>query len=371
MKASEVKKSFDDFVRSYDVENYRQLWEGHRSTFQDFWRTTIQGNEGTSPENDYDPIIKLIDIRARGFNQQTDEAIARINLPQGTWYRIFNDLRKEKDLRDILDQAFNSSDESELIGLINQLHETNEKNKNGLTGEKAAALNALLFLNSPTTYLSSVSLTDRSQILEKFQLPHEEYTSYGEKVILSNRDIILGFQNVYHIDVWPRLLSNFFYEPTIQTFWRSSQTLALDTSLLSIERESESEFALEKHLEDFLVANWEATELGKKYDLIKEKGELVSQQYQTDIGRIDLLVQDKTDKSYVVIELKKGQTNDDTVGQLARYLGWVRENKGDRPVKGIVIVQAENDRLKYALKAIPGAELFVYKINFSLEKINL
>ena len=46
-------------------------------------------------------------------------------------------------------------------------------------------------------------------------------------------------------------------------------------------------------LEDFLIENWEGTELGQKYDLIKEEGELKSQQYKTDIGRIDILVQDK------------------------------------------------------------------------------
>lgn len=97
-------------------------------------------------------------------------------------------------------------------------------------------------------------------------------------------------------------------------------------------------FYMEKQLEDFIIHNWENTELGKKYDLIVEEGELISQQYRTEIGPIDILAKDKVSKNFVVIELKKNQTSDDTVGQLARYMGWIKRNKDDRNVKGIIIV---------------------------------
>ena len=43
-------------------------------------------------------------------------------------------------------------------------------------------------------------------------------------------------------------------------------------------------FALEKHLEDFLVQNWKQTEFGKDYDIYEEDGELVGQQYPSDTG---------------------------------------------------------------------------------------
>jgi restriction system protein len=45
---------------------------------------------------------------------------------------------------------------------------------------------------------------------------------------------------------------------------------------------------MESQLEDFLIENWEKTELGKKYDLIEENNETVSQQFRTDIGIIDI-----------------------------------------------------------------------------------
>ena len=46
---------------------------------------------------------------------------------------------------------------------------------------------------------------------------------------------------------------------------------------------------MEKQLEDFIISNWENTEFGMKYDLIYEDGVLVSQQYRTSIGKIDIL----------------------------------------------------------------------------------
>ena len=36
-------------------------------------------------------------------------------------------------------------------------------------------------------------------------------------------------------------------------------------------------FALERHLEDFLVQNWASTELGKNYDIVQDEGEIVGQ----------------------------------------------------------------------------------------------
>ena len=127
-------------------------------------------------------------------------------------------------------------------------------------------------------------------------------------------------------------------------------------------------FYLEKQLEDFLIANWANTELGEKYDLIIEDGELLSQQYRTDIGPIDILVRDKQTGSHVVIELKKGQTSDDTVGQIARYMGWVQDKLNDPDVKGIIIAHGYDRKLEYALKLINRVEVYVYELDFRLRE---
>lgn len=126
-------------------------------------------------------------------------------------------------------------------------------------------------------------------------------------------------------------------------------------------------FYMEKQLEDFIIHNWENTDLGKKYNLIIEEGELLSQQYRTEIGPIDILARDKKTNDYVVIELKKDQTSDDTIGQLTRYMGWVKQKWGG-DVKGVIIAGNYDRRLDLAQTVVPGVELFIYEVDFKLRK---
>ena len=64
-------------------------------------------------------------------------------------------------------------------------------------------------------------------------------------------------------------------------------------------------FYMEKQLEDFIIHNQEETELGKRYNLIFEEGELKSQQYRTAIGIIDILAKNKIEDNFVVIDSKE------------------------------------------------------------------
>lgn len=145
-------------------------------------------------------------------------------------------------------------------------------------------------------------------------------------------------------------------------------------SLLDIEVKDETSavnsglFYMEQQLEDFIIENWEETEFGKKLELIKEDGVLKSQQYQTDIGRMDIFAKDRNTDSYVVIELKKNQTSDDTVGQILRYMGWVQEHLGDRNVRGIIVAGKYDEKLYYAQNMISSVDVFLYEVNFSLKE---
>ena len=128
-------------------------------------------------------------------------------------------------------------------------------------------------------------------------------------------------------------------------------------------------FYMESQLEDFIINNWESTELGKKYDLIYENGDLISKQFKTDIGIIDILAKDKKSKNYVVIELKRNQTSDDTFGQLTRYMGWIKRHKKDDNVKGIIIAGKYDKKLDYALEYAPiDTEVFIYNVSFTLNE---
>ena len=134
--------------------------------------------------------------------------------------------------------------------------------------------------------------------------------------------------------------------------------------------EDSNSFALEKHLEDFLVKNWNSTELGKEYIIYEEDGEPSGQQYTTDTGPIDILAISKDKKTLLVIELKKGKASDSVVGQILRYMDYVVEVIADpeQTVRGIVIALDDDKKLRRALARVSSVEFYSYKVDFKLVK---
>lgn len=136
------------------------------------------------------------------------------------------------------------------------------------------------------------------------------------------------------------------------------------------EVEDASNFALEKHLEDFLVENWKQSELGRQYDIYEEEGELVGQQYPSDTGPIDILAISKDKKTLLVVELKKGRASDNVMGQIQRYMGYVKEELAEENqiVKGAIIALDDDLRIKRALSVTNNIDFYRYEISFKLKK---
>ena len=134
--------------------------------------------------------------------------------------------------------------------------------------------------------------------------------------------------------------------------------------------EDAAAFAMEKHLEDFLVKNWAQTELGKDYDIYAEDGEPVGQQYPTDTGPMDLLAVKKDKSELLVVELKRGKASDVVVGQVLRYMGFVKEDLAEpnQAVRGVIIALEDDLRIRRALAVIPSIQFFRYQISFKLVK---
>ena len=73
-------------------------------------------------------------------------------------------------------------------------------------------------------------------------------------------------------------------------------------------------------------------------------------------------------KEHFQIELKRNQTSDDTVGQIARYMGWVEEHLECENVKGVIVCGKYDKKLDYARKRVKDVEVFLYEVNFSLKE---
>ena len=129
-------------------------------------------------------------------------------------------------------------------------------------------------------------------------------------------------------------------------------------------------FGLEKHLEEFLVANWNNTELGATHDIYEVEGEVVGQQFASDTGPMDILAISKDKKELLVVELKKGRASDVVVGQILRYMGYAQSELAEEGqiVKGVIIGLEGDKKLKNALSVIPNITFYRYKVDFKLIK---
>jgi len=198
-------------------------------------------------------------------------------------------------------------------------------------------------------------------------LPHRRAVSWfsiiisREKMSESLRNSSGSIGTVSEISKYADEIESFISGKHSQTLFSSDETV-----------EDPNEFALEKHLEDFLVKNWGSTELGQDFDVYQEEGEFVGQQYPTDTGPIDILAISKDKKKILVIELKKGRASDVVVGQVLRYMGYVKEELAEmnQTVHGIIIALEDDPKTKRALSVTQNIDFYTYRIDFKLKKKN-
>jgi len=127
-------------------------------------------------------------------------------------------------------------------------------------------------------------------------------------------------------------------------------------------------FAMEKHLEAFLVQNWAQTELAQTFRIYEEDGELVGQQYATDAGPIDILAVSRDGQRLLVVELKRGRASDVVVGQILRYMGYVKEQIAEphQTVEGAIIALDDDQKLRWAIAVVPSIRFYRYQVSFKL-----
>lgn len=103
----------------------------------------------------------------------------------------------------------------------------------------------------------------------------------------------------------------------------------------------------EREIEEYYFHHIE--ELDK--NLIVLSNPMSGRQFPTHIGPIDLLCKDKKTDEYVIVELKRGHTNDEVIGQVLRYMGWVYINleKSNKRVRGYVVANDFSENIEYSL----------------------
>lgn len=125
----------------------------------------------------------------------------------------------------------------------------------------------------------------------------------------------------------------------------------------AIPKKEEIPEILEAPLREFIARNLETIEKGLK---------LIQTKYRTKqgVGEIDILCQDAKGR-FVVIEVKRWKDSDKVVGQILRYMGAIKEEKGSQP-RGIIILNQEDKRLNYAASIVESIETKYYRFSFAI-----
>lgn len=112
----------------------------------------------------------------------------------------------------------------------------------------------------------------------------------------------------------------------------------------------------EKEIEDYYVRN--IKEIDQNLEVVKSPA--YGRQFSTHIGPIDILCIDKLTNEYVICELKRGQTSDETVGQLLRYMGWVKKHleTTENNVRGILVGSEFSEKLDYSFIGIQNDSVY-------------
>ena len=363
MEQIDILKLWNTFSEEYDFELKEKIWQEKSKQFQKFWDERIMPeNSKELTEEELGEIIRILDRNARG-NTKEQEAVAKAMIAQGAWERMFKEIKENLQLKTIIYSLLREEDNNKIEDTIDELYLINEGRKNFLTGPNANAINDMMFAYNPKKYIAIVSLNHRMKVIDYFGFsngPNFEEDSTGKKIVLSNESIIEGFKILGVEYRFPRAISDFLYG-NIRDFWNKKvEADEVDTDDLSEETKCISEERIEKLKEQdyqkIIHQNFNSIFPNLKYH--DESQEKKYGHYLTTEGKeMDFLCRDEKG-DYVVIELKiKG--SDQAVGQICRYMGWVKEYlcENNQKVKGIIVSQQKDMQLDYAIKVVPNIEI--------------
>lgn len=130
-----------------------------------------------------------------------------------------------------------------------------------------------------------------------------------------------------------------------------------------------NEFAYEHDLRDYLARNLHIIEPSLR--LYSDEG-ITGVEFPVGGRYIDILAVDQAG-GYVVIELKVSKGYDRVVGQLLRYVSWIKKNHADpgQAVRGIIIAKQISDDLRLACSEVPSVSLYEYSLAVSVKRVPL
>ena len=137
--------------------------------------------------------------------------------------------------------------------------------------------------------------------------------SFSEKYLAIN-EILLKLSGITDYDLW-----------TIDGLWWGVEGIGAGKIDLPMPGESElapsNSFGMERYPQEFIFENWDLLPQFEDWVIFQEDDEDVGVEFRTGIGRIDILAKHKTRPEWLVIELKRNQASDNTMGTSTEVYG--------------------------------------------------
>jgi RecB family endonuclease NucS len=127
-----------------------------------------------------------------------------------------------------------------------------------------------------------------------------------------------------------------------------------------------AEFAFERDLRNYVAKNLALIEPGLK---LFEEEEISGIEFPVGGRFIDILAVD-ANGCFVVVELKVSRGYDRTIGQLLRYMAWVKENlAAGKRVRGLIMASEITEDLKLAASLISDVQLIEYELSIRVRPV--
>lgn len=278
-----------------------------------------------------------------------------------------------EEIRDLLvDLTSFNDDVSEFYESGGKLTKTSKKlitRSQGIRGMKSGrtVLGKLLSIYYPSMFIPL--FTDQDYLLDLI-LKNYSADSTGLESYMKNNFLFLQIRDellsetafLKYMDA-EEFTNDHFYKFLYFCFPRAGAT---DETKEKKERDESFEALETAHYQKLVHRNFR--KLFKNYRYVDEEVQNTHEgRYVTeDAGTMDFLCVDERE-NFVVIELKRKGT-DETLGQLCRYMGWVRENlaKGEQKVCGLIISETKDIKLEYAIKVVPNVKTKQMRLNVAI-----
>jgi len=232
----ETKRLISEFVQNefpkiYNISESKKIWKEQSERFRDFWENKIMNSEGKLSEDEMIPAIQILDVVGKRRNEQERkvQGVAFTNIYQGTWYKMFRGLKKDKKVKTLVDKLLKSTSDMEQTELLNKIREEGT-NIAALTGENGTVLDAMLFAFNPEKNISAVALSDRYRIIDFFELGDSQEIqnlSWGERIILT-RKMIMSLNEKLGLRTDGRGVCIFLYSDEIKRLWKQQMIVPVE-----------------------------------------------------------------------------------------------------------------------------------------------